>query len=202
MARYGVAIQKRTPFRLGTQHFSNQYYYETNIPSSNLSDLNLLLDEIVEKEKAMHSSVVTFVRSRLWTQTGSQATNEMIIDRAESGNGALAAGTSQDRERAFLVRARAGTDSKGRPVYLRKYWHLIASTIAGASVTGGMLENTAELTSGMRSALETFFDSLKSFTVAGQNVQLVAKSGRAITGATQAHRFLEHRQLGDEWRGQ
>jgi hypothetical protein len=126
----------------------------------------------------------------------------MLVDKALSGAGSAALSSELDRERAFLVRFRAGVDVKGRPVYLRKWWHLCCSTIAGAAITAAMRQQTAELTAGQRSALETFANSLKAFTVAGQNVNLVAKGGRTITGATEAHRFLEHRQLGDEWRGQ
>jgi hypothetical protein len=202
VARYGVAIQKRCGYRLGTQHFSNQYYYEMNIPSSNLSDLDLVVDEIVAKEKAMFSTAVTFVRGRLWSQVGTPAQNEMLIDKALSGTGAAATDPGQDREAAFLVRARAGNDSRGRPVYLRKWFHLLVTSIAGAAIDTGVRANTSEIPAAARSALETFFNSLKAFTVSGQNVQLVAKSGRQITGATQAHRFLESRALGDEWRGQ
>jgi hypothetical protein len=200
MARYGVNILKRTSFRLGTQHFGNTYYYETNIAATNLTDLNLMIDEVVAKEKAMHASVVTYVRARLWSQIGTQQQNQMLIDRNLSGTGALSDALTMDRERACLVRFRAGVDTKGRPVYLRKWWHLLSSTIGGVAVTNAQLQNTAELTSAQRSALETFADSLKAFTIAGVAANLVAKGGRQIDGATNAHRFLEHRQLGDEWR--
>jgi hypothetical protein len=64
MTRYGVAIQKRVSYRLGTQHFSNQYYFETPIGTSNLADLELIVDEVVAKEKAMFATDVTFVRGR------------------------------------------------------------------------------------------------------------------------------------------
>jgi hypothetical protein len=202
MARYGVSIQKRCAFRGGTQHFSNQYYYETPIGSGNLADLELLVDEVVAKEKAMHAVDVTFVRGRLWSQIGTPSQNQMLVDKALSGSGALVVGASLDRERAYLVRARAGVDSLGRPVYLRKWWHLMAGALAGATITSAQLQNTGELTSAQRSALETFFNSLKEQTVAGQNCTLVARGGRQIDGPTLAHRFLEHRQLGDEWRGQ
>jgi hypothetical protein len=202
VALYGVAIQKRCGYRLGTQHFSNQYYYDVNIPSSNLSDLDLLVDEVVAKEKAVFATAVTFVRGRLWSQVGTPAQNEMLIDKALSGTGALSENSTMDREAAFLVRARAGVDSRGRPVYLRKWFHLLVASLGGGAITAGQLANTSELPAAARSALETFFNSLKTFTVGGQTAELKAKSGRAITGATQAHRFLESRALGDEWRGQ
>src|SRR5215204_349550 len=201
MPRYGLAIQKRVAYRGGIQHFNNTYYYQTDIGTANLNDLNLLVDEVVAKEKAMFATAVTFVQARLWSQIGTPAENEMLIDKALTGTGALIPGAYHDRERAFLVRWRAGVDTKGRPVYLRKWWHLLANTIGAAGITQAMLEQTAELAAGTRSALETFADSVANFTTAGSQVRLVAKSGRQITGGTQAHRYLEHRQLGDEWRG-
>jgi hypothetical protein len=193
---------KRCAYRLGTQHFSNVYYFDTPIAATNLTDLELLVDEVVAKEKAVFSTAVTFVQGRLWSQIGTPTQNNMLIDKTLSGTGALGSHADMDRERAFLIRLRAGVDSRGRPVYLRKYYHLLVGIIGGAAISGAMLAQTAELSSGQRTALEVFMNSLASFTVNGQSVNLVSKNGRGITGSTQAHRFLEHRQLGDEWRGQ
>lgn len=189
-------------FRGGIQHFSNQYYYEVNIAASNLTALETMLDELVAMEKAMHATDVTFVRGRLWSQVGDQQQNNMLVDKGLSGTGALSTLSTLDRERAFLIRFRAGVDVKGRPVYLRKWFHLQAGVLAGAAISSAALQQTAELSSAQRSALETFGNSFKQFTTGGQTANLVAKNGRQISGDTQAHRFLEHRQLGDEWRGQ
>lgn len=202
MARYGVAIQKRTPYRGGIQHFSNQYYYEVALAASNVSALETMGDELVAMEKAMHASDVTFVRLRVWSQVGSKEQNQMLVDKALSGTGALTTNASLDRERAFLVRFRAGTDILGRPVYLRKWFHLQAGALGGATITSAALTQTGELPAAARSAMETFGNSFKTFTTSGQTANLVAKNGRPIDGPTFAHRFLEHRQLGDEWRGQ
>jgi hypothetical protein len=202
VTRYGVSVQKRFSFRGGTQHFSNQYYYETAKSTDQLAELEALLDEVVAQERAMHSSNVTFVRGRLWSQLGTPAQNQMLVDKALSGTGAASPSTSLDRERAFLVRYRAGVDSRGRPVYLRKWWHLDVTAIAGVGITSQQMQNTAELTSAQRSALETFANSIGQFTSGGDLCELVAKNGREVDGPTQAHRFIEHRQLGDEWRGQ
>jgi hypothetical protein len=201
MARYGVNILKRCSFRGGTQHFGNTYYYEVNISASSLSALETMLDELVAKEKAMHATDVTFVRGRVWSQVGTPSQNNMLVDKALSGTGALTTSTTMDRERAFLVRFRAGVDSRGRPVYLRKWWHLMAGSIAGSGITNDQLKQVEELNSTQRSALETFANSMKTFTTGGQTANLVAKGGRGIDGATAAHRYLEHHQLGDEWRG-
>jgi hypothetical protein len=201
MARYGLNVLKRFTYRGGVQHFGNTYYYETPIAAGDTAALNALADEVVAKEKAMFSTAVTFVQARLWSAGGGPASNNMIVDKALTGTGAAGANTFMPREMAFLVRFRAGNDSRGRPVYLRKWWHLDIAALAGTGITNPELQNTAELAAAKRTALETFADSIKTLSPSGQTATLVAKSGRQIDGATTAHRFLEHRQLGDEWRG-
>lgn len=202
--RFGVNILKSCPFRTGTQHFGNTYYYESNtggaLPA--LGTLEALVDDIVAKEKSKHSAQISFVRGRLWSQVGTPAQNNMLVDKNLSGAGSQITHGGLDRERAFLVRFRAGVDSRGRPVYLRKWWHLDAS-MTGSAYPNNVLENTAEVSTAMRSAGETFANNLKSISVGTPTVvfDLVSKNGRPIDGATLAHRFLEHRQLGDEWRG-
>jgi hypothetical protein len=200
VARYGLNILKRCAFRLGIQHFGNTYYYEVNIGAGNLTDLNLLVDEVVAKEKAIHASTVTFVRARLWSQVGTQSQNNMLIDRNLSGGGGLSEGLTTDKERAVLIRFRAGNDSKGRPVYLRKWYHVQSSTIGGEGITNGELVQSAELSAVKRAAMNTVGNSLANFTVAGVPANLVSKGGRNIDGGTTVHRFYEHHQLGDEWR--
>jgi hypothetical protein len=202
MARFGVNILKRVSFRGGVQHFGNTYYYDDPLGTPAVSTLEALVDDIVAKEKVRHSTQVTFVRGRCWSQVGTPAQNQMLVDKALSGTGAGSPVVGLDKERAYLVRFRAGTDSLGRPVYLRKWWHLCGS-LPGASLSVGAMENTSELTSGERTTLETFADAIKQISVGTPSHQfnLVAKGGRAIDGPTNAHRFLEHHQLGDEWRG-
>lgn len=201
MARFGVNVLKRFAFRGGVQHFGNTYYYEDPLGTPALATLEALVDDIVAKEKARHSTNVTFVRGRCWSQLGSPSQNQMLVDKNLSGTGAISPATSLDKERAFLVRFRAGVDSRGRPVYLRKWWHLDAA-IGGVALSSGVLGNTSELDPAARTALESLGDSIKSISVGTptHTFSLVSKGGRAIDGATNAHRFLEHHQLGDEWR--
>ena len=202
MARFGVNILKRRAFRLGIQHFGNTYYYDDPLGTPAASTLEALVDDIVAKEKAKHSGNITFVRGRLWSQIGTPSQNQMLIDKTLSGVGSAAASGSMDAERAYLVRFRAGVDSKGRPVYLRKWWHLDAQ-IGGGTIVAGDLQQTTELSSAIRTGVEAFADSIKQISVGTptHTFTLVSKNGRVIDGATNAHRFLEHHQFGEEWRG-
>jgi hypothetical protein len=203
MTRFGVNIEKTVSFRGATQPFGNTYYYEAAVPAENTAYLNDLLDDLIAIERAAHSTIVTFVKARLWSQLGSPSQNNMLIQRSLSGTGTAASPvTGQDRERAFLVRLRAGVDTRGRPVYLRKWFHLEVGSIGGASISGAQLDQTAQLTTAQQNAVIALMDSVKTLNPgAGPDAVLKAKNGRGFDGSTIAHPWLEHRQLGDIWRG-
>lgn len=201
MPRFGVSILKRFGFRGGTQEFSNVYYYDTPIVGPTNATLEALLDNLVTKEKAQFSANTNFVHGRVWSQVGTPEQNNMLVDKALSGTGSGTSSAILDRERAFLVKFRAGNDSLGRPVYLRKWWHLDVSVLFGDSISNAHVQNTSQLTSGQRTGLVNYANSFKAITANATDFTLVAKSGRTITGDTEAHPYLEHRQLGDQWRG-
>lgn len=201
MAIVGVSITKTQSFRGAAQPFGNTYYYQTPLPvTEGVADG--LITAVADKEKAIHGGGVSFVYGRCWSAGGTKSENQMLKQKPLTGGGAGSNPVAgQDRERAFLVRARAGSDSRGNPVYLRKWWHLSVGFIGGATVSQQALENTAQLTTAQRAALVAAFDDLKQITSLPQVFTLVAESGRQITGDTVAHPYLEHRQLGDQWRG-
>lgn len=202
MTRAGVSITKSTTFRGVAQEFANTYYYESAVGEMTGAQAEALIDALVALEKPMHSSDITFVRARCWSTGQGEANNVMLFQKSLSGAGTSTAGvnTSMDRERAFLVRIRAGNDSKGRPVYLRKYWHLMVAAVSTISISAGQLQNTSPLNSTQRAGLEAFYNSFKTVTASGGPYVLCAKSGRQVTGDTIAHPYLEHHQLGEMWR--
>lgn len=203
MARIGISITKSVAYRDSVQEFSNVYYYENggSLPSS--SGASDLIDEVTALEKGRHSSLVTFVRGRCWSQAGSPGANEMIHQKALTGTGGSTADTGMDKERAFLIRWRAGNDSRGNAVYLRKWYHTCGQ-FAGASgtISAGVLAQSTGFTQSVRDAILTSANALVSLVQAGGGWSLVAKNGRTRTGTGDAaHKYLEHRQLGDMWRG-
>jgi hypothetical protein len=202
MARTGVSITKSLAFRGAAQEFSNTYYYQSVQGTVSAADAEALLDALVTKERAIHSLAVTFVRGRVWSAGGTKEQNNMIFQKQLSGQGGGGSdSSSMDRERAFLVRFRAGVDTKGRPVYLRKWWHLTVATLNAETIAAGVQQNVSQLSSGQRGALVTAANGFKDVTANAVSYALVAENGRAITGDTVAHPFLEHHQLGDMWRG-
>lgn len=202
MARCGVTITKSFSFRGAAQEFNNTYYY--NVPEPlNATVADNLVNLIVGLERNRHQASVSFVRARAWSAGGSPATNNMLVDKPLTGTGDDPNTNSAiDRERAFLVRFRAGVDSKGRPVYLRKWWHFDVSAVGGEAISSGAQRNTDPLTSAIRSNLVTYANQFKELAPAGAGgpCTLISENGRAITGDTVAHPYLEHHQLGDMWR--
>jgi hypothetical protein len=159
---------------------------------------------VVAEEKAIHSTSVTFVRARCWSAGGTKAENTMLHETNLSGAGTGGApGTAHDKERAFLVRFRAGNDSQGRPVYLRKWWHLDVGVLASEAISNDQLRNVTALSTAQRNKIAEYGDRFKEFhptSLGGGQASLVSDKGRAISGATQAHQYYEHHQLGDMWR--
>jgi hypothetical protein len=187
-------------FRGAAQEFGNTYYYETGGVVS-AGSAEALAGVLVTKEKAIFSASVSFVRVRVWSAGGTKEQNQMLYQSPLTGTGSQANPIAgQDRERAFLVRFRAGVDSKGRPAYLRKWWHLNVGSVGATNVPTNALENTATLPQAIRTAVEGYGNDFKSVVASAVPYTLVSEKGRAITGDTVAHPYLEHRQLGDMWR--
>jgi hypothetical protein len=203
MPRIGVSITKSCAFRGATQEFSNVYYFEmATLPGQ--SAAATLADNLVTAEKTFHSTLVTFVRARVWSQTGSASTNEMIDQHNLSGTGSRTTVSGMDRERAFLFRLRAGVDSRGNPVYLRKWYHSCGNFVTTVTIGTSQLDNSAGFTTTERGNLVGAMNSIGDANGSAGAPKLCAKGGRqSDAGATwTAHQFLEHHQLGDQWRAQ
>lgn len=204
MSIIGISITKETVFRDSNQEFSNVYYYKNDpgaIPSA--AGAQAIVDTLIALERTWHSTQVQFTHSRVWSAGGSAATNNMINEATLSTAGLATLSSSLDRERAILIQYEAGFDSRGHRVYLRKWYHICGNFPGAAGATGSaQTANTAAIPSGDRVVISNTVDDI--ITVAGENGPwlLCAKSGRALTSSSPGcHKYLEHRQLGDQWRG-
>lgn len=201
MARIGFTITKQVLFRGVQQQFHNTYYYEALAWTPTDGDLSANIDEIVVSERKLHSSDVTFVRGQAWSAGGTPAQNQMRVQKALSGTGNGTTVTTLDRERAILIRWPAGVDIRGRPVYLRKWYHICGDFQATPfMMTAPVQQNTGEIPQAVRDKAAGFAEELREIG-ALEGVGLVARGGRRNTGPAQCHRYLEHHQLGDMWRG-
>lgn len=203
MARIGVSVTKSTSFRNSVQEFSNVYYFEVaSVPS--IAQADAFIDNLTALEKTFHSTIVTFVRGRCWTETGNKATNEMVSQKNLSGTGARSAANSPDKERAWLFRLRAGVDSRGNPVYLRKWYHACGEFVAAQGVPLNVNTNTSGWSNAERTAQVAAMNGIGNGNGSPLTPVLIAKSGRGPSGGAtwDAHQFLEHHQMGDQWRAQ
>jgi len=201
MPRIGVSITKSLLFRGSTQEFSNVYFYEMSAyPDVTQSDT--VINNLVTLEKTFHSTLVTFVRGRLWKETGDKLTSEMIEQLTLSGTGARATNTSFDPERAFLFKLRAGVDSRGNPVYLRKWYHSYGLFTSGLSLLSAHLTQQTQFTSAERTSFVAAMNAIGDANGSPLTPKLCSKKGRLPdVGATWvAYPWLEHHQLGDMWR--
>ena len=201
MARVGISITKQVAFRGATQEFSNVYYYEMlSLPDQAAADT--MIDNLTTLEKTFHSTLVTFVKGRCWSQTGSPASNNMISQKNLSGTGGRATNSAHDPERAFLFRLRAGVDSRGNPVYLRKWYHAYGDFVSGQVVGNAQLTQQSPWSTAQRDAQVAAMQAIGDANGSAGAPKLCAKGGRLPTvGANwSAHQWLEHHQFGDQWR--
>jgi hypothetical protein len=203
MSRIGIAITKRVAFRDSTQEFSNIYHYEDGNPANPTNATALgLIDELAAFEKTIHSGAVTFRRGKCWSAGGTRAENQMLAEKNLAGVG-TGSGSDYDAERAYLVMWRAGRNTKGKPVYLRKWYHTLGGFGAAAAVTlsAAVLNNSGGFTQANRDNIANKADEITRIgNLEGWG--LVAESGRERDGGPPtAHRYLEHHQMGDQWRG-
>lgn len=89
--RIGISITKKTPFRDSSQEWSNVYYYDGLAGTPDQAAANNLIDELVTREKAIHTTDVTFVKGRCWSQIGDKTQNEMLSQKDLSGTGSAVA---------------------------------------------------------------------------------------------------------------
>lgn len=204
MARIGISITKSCSYRQGVQEFSNVYYFDGLLGTPSQAEADNLIDEMANKEKTFHSAAVTFVRGRLWSQTGSQSTNEMLSQKNLTGVGARTADGNVDRERAFMFYLRAGNDSRGKPVYLRKWYHSLGAFYSGQTFATNAYAQTSPLSTTDRNNMVSQMQNIGSIGAGATLGTLCAKSGRQPTAGAQwiAHPWIEHHQLGDQWRAQ
>jgi len=203
MARIGVSITKSTTFRDSVQEFTNVYYYEMlNLP--NEAEAQTLLGNLVSLEKTFHTTNVIFVRGRVWSQGGSPGANNMITQQNLSGTGARAFDSNWDKERAWLFRLRAGSDSRGNPVYLRKWYHSVGAFFSGQVISAAIYANTTGISASDKTSMRAQMQAIGDANGSAGAPKLCAKSGRVPTVGEvwQPHTYLEHHQLGDQWRAQ
>jgi hypothetical protein len=194
--RVGIAIVKTVSFRGIQQEFSNVYHYD--LLGAQTGPWEALVDEIKASEVGMHSTDVTFKKASVWSAGGTTAQNAMLFQKVLAGLGNQTSNAYLDRERAILIRWPAGFDTRGKPVYLRKWYHSCGA-FAATPFANGNLTNTLAFTTAERAAFASKASEMDEVGVT-EAWQICSASGRRKTGPPEAHKYLEHHQLGDMWR--
>ena len=203
MAIVGLSVTKEVAFRDAIQPFSNVYFYNNGLGGvPTVAQAEALLDAVVTQEKTFHSNLVTFTFGRIWHQTLTEIGTTMLIQKPLSGTGSAGADSGLDKERAFLFRWRAGNDERGTPVYLRKWYHS-CGVFPGGALLGTVMANATGFSGAQRTAMAGNANVVKTQSAGGGGWELCSKGGRGITAGENAvaHQYLEHHQLGDQWRG-
>jgi hypothetical protein len=192
----GVAITMSSPFRDSTQEWTNVFHYKDG--TALVAPSEAMIDEITAQLKTYHSTLVNFVRAKVWSSGGTKAQNQMLFAKNLSGTGQSVAGSRVAKERAVLIRWPAGFDVRGLPVYLRKWFHVCGNFAAQATSIDGILQNSTGFDQATRTAMATAANNLKR--VIAPTWILCSESGREAAADAQAHKYFEHHQLGDMWR--
>jgi hypothetical protein len=195
--RIGIAIKKSVSFRGVEQEFSNVYHYE--LLGALTGPYESLMNEVVENERFLHSSDVSFRTGQVWSAGGTKEENVMVFQAGLTGVGNQDPQLSQDRERAVLVRWRAGLDSRNKPVYLRKWFHACGRIANVQLWAAGVLQNTVKISPADRDTIESAASAFNEIGIT-EAWQFCSASGRRIEGMPDCHDYLEHHQLGDMWR--
>ena len=126
----------------------------------------------------------------------------MLEQKPLGGTGSSSVFAGMDKERAYLFRWPAGNDSRGNPVFLRKWYHSCGN-FASVGSSSSINENVTGFTQAQRDTAAALVQDAATLSAAGGGWFLCAKSGRDLSAGTlpQMHKYLEHHQLGDQWRG-
>lgn len=201
MAQISISVEKSVSFRGAVQHFSNTYVYGSAGLTPDAALAEQLLDEVVAQEKTFHATTVAFKRGRVWTSGGTKAENNMIFQKVLTGTGALSP-AGQDPERAVLVYWHAGFDIRNKKVFLRKWYHTCASTFNTVPIGTNAYSQEIPFTTAQRQLIAAKVDPLTR--IGNLAFGLIAESGRQRdpqNAPPEAHKWLEHHQLGEQWRG-
>jgi len=161
-AQTGLTVVKRFPYRGDTtEEFSNTYHFTGSVPSD-ATAWRALFDALVTQEKTIYSSVTHVYRGYGYDDDADDATAVWSVDLSVSPEtpvaGTLSVGTDIKAPGDSAVWCRwktSRTNSNGKPIYLRKYFH--DARINGA--TGGDTVLAAQVT-----ALAAFATKLEDGT--------------------------------------
>jgi hypothetical protein len=191
----GISIEKEVTWRGNPERFSNVYHYwHSSISWATITDAEWLsfVTQIVNAEKAIHSTLVTFKIARIFGPTdGSEAANVMQYITDLTGNGSLPSTSKIFGELALVVQWPMERSSLGRKRFLRKYLRTFSYGTGTAPEvnSGGPLSSTP--LPGLAATYAAAVDDL-SWAYGGT---LCAANGDGPNDAAYALPYLHTRQF-------
>lgn len=198
MAQRAISLVKDVMFRGKLTTFSNTYHFYNAVGTG--LGYEEMIDTLVAAEKKFHSTAVTYRTARLWSSGGTIQENETLFIKDLTGTGTGSLYPGFDRERAILIQWDCGRNILGRKVYLRKWFHSCGDPLGIQVGTQGVLENTSQISQVSRDALVTLAQGLQAFAAGGVEWELCSPRGVVYKSQPVAYPYLEHHQLGDNWR--
>lgn len=155
----GLTLVKKFTYRGDpTEEFSNTYHFK-NPPPGDAASWTVLMNDAVSREKLIFPNAVSYSRAYGYDSDDPKAHHVFAHDFTQPGPpplGTLPAGTgrSVSGDQAACVKWKtARLNSRGKPIYLRKYLHCgFVDTAVSDQLDAGYfakLETYADLTTGM-----------------------------------------------------
>lgn len=179
-----ITLVKEFNYRGAAEEWSNTYGF-TGPALADYSAMVTFVNQIAFFEKTLYVSTCKVVRALIY-QPGSIVADRTLDFAAEVGGQTpgtliLTAGTPEwAGDQAGWIRGKIGVNSKGRPVYVRKYYH------AGTSP----VEDTDQVSGNWGAAANAYLNTITGGGLQdgrrwcgpnGQNVSLTARSTHVTT---------------------
>lgn len=144
MAAPGVVVYKTFSYRGAPEEWGNTYHFVGDAPSTD-SDWRDLVDALIDLEKEVLLDSITIERAICYADTDDPSVYSYdlaafagVVPGAIS-NSSLGA-TIQEGGSSYMARWNTGRRStKGKPIYLRKYWHPALSGGSGPDAVNATL---------------------------------------------------------------
>lgn len=185
-----VTLVKRMTYRGQPEDWSNVYYLTGAIPASS-AGWTTLVNAVIAQEKTCYGPDITIVKAYGHDSDDPHASNVFQLDLASApvaGTGAFNLGQGMPGDAAAWVRWKTDRLSeKGRPIYLRKYFHgAVAVTVNGQTRGDTLLaaQRTALLAFGTKLMDGSFLDA-RTVTAPGHVDTLLAREASTYIGYRQ-----------------
>lgn len=173
-AQTGLTIVKAFEYRSAVEEFSNQYWFTGDVPAD-AAAWTALFDALVLQEKTIYPALVTVVRGYGYASDADDATAVWVHDIAAApvaGTLVTTGGNRQAGDAAVWARWKTSrTNTKGRAIYLRKYYHPAYATTADED-TVLTLQRNALFNFGAKMSDGTFL-SARTITARGHTDTIV-----------------------------